>query len=338
MAATTIFPDFLKALEVPHTGDYADKAFRNMNFKSLFGFSRLLSAYGIPWEADVIADRSQLAVIPTPYLAKVPGGFVIVTDVARDASGRPQTVDYIFYHRRYSRPFVDFESLADGTVLRAFPTKDSGEPDYRRHHIMEIATEAKKWILLACVLFLFTFGMIYSGMYAHVSTVLLTVFTLSGIMVSFMLIQKSAHIHNHAADRMCGLIKEHGCDTVLKQKASTFFGLFGWSEVGMAYFSITLLVLLIFPSQIHHLALINACCVPFSFWSVWYQKYRAKSWCTLCLTVQCLLWCQFGCYLAGGWWQGLDIDINLFLLGAAYVAALLGLNRLMPALERKTDD
>ena len=100
MAATTIFSDFLKALEVPHTGAYADKAFRNMNFKSLFGFSRLLSAYGIPWEADVIADRSRLAVIPTPYLAKVPGGFVIVTDVVRDASGKPQTVDYIFYHRR----------------------------------------------------------------------------------------------------------------------------------------------------------------------------------------------------------------------------------------------
>lgn len=338
MAGTTIFSDLLRQLGVPHTGAYSDQSFRNMNFKSLFGFSRLLQSYGIPNEADRLSDKSQLAAIPTPFLAKIDGGFVIVTDISAPTAGKPGEVSYIYYHKTYTKSYDTFLKMTDGTVLRAFPTADSREPDYGKHHFLEVAAVVKKWILIACAIFLITFGVIDSGMWRHLSTILLTLFTLAGVVVAFMLIQKSAHIHNHAADKMCGLLVEHGCDTVLKQKASSFFGLFGWSEVGMAYFSITFLVLMIFPEEIHNLALINACCVPFSFWSVWYQKFRAKSWCTLCLTVQGLLWCQFFCYLLGGWWQGLlPININLFLIGAAYVATLLGLNALMPALEQRKE-
>lgn len=335
MAGTTIFSDFLRQLEVPHTGCYSDMQFRNMNFKSLFGFSRLLTCYGIPSEADVLSDKTQLGMIPAPYLAKTDNGFVIVTGVERDQSGNPSEVDYIFYHKPYRKSWTEFMAMADGTVLRAFPTAESREPDYSKNHWLEIAAVAKKWILAGCALFVFAYGFIMSGLWQNLSTVLVTLFTLAGIVVSFMLVQKSAHIHNHAADKMCGIIMEHGCDTVLKQKASTFFGLFGWSEVGMAYFTITFLTLIIFPGQIHNLTLINAICVPFSFWSVWYQKYRAKSWCTLCLTVQALLWCQFFCYLSGGYWHGVfPIGIDFFVLGAAYIATLLGLNRLMPAFER----
>ena len=85
------------------------------------------------------------------------------------------------------------------------------------------------------------------------------------------------------ADKICGLIDRTGCGTVLSTKASKFFGLFGWSEVGFSYFGVSLACLLVFPQHIGYLALVNACCCPFSFWSVWYQKYRAKAWCTLCL-------------------------------------------------------
>lgn len=116
----------------------------------------------------------------------------------------------------------------------------------------------------------------------------------------------------------------------LEQKASKFFGLFGWSEVGIAYFSVTTLIMLIFPQQIHYLALINGCCLPFTFWSIWYQKFRIKTWCTLCVTTQCLLWLQFFCYLLGGWWHDIfPLQPSLFAMGAAYLATLLGINRVM---------
>ena len=52
-----------------------------------------------------------------------------------------------------------------------------------------------------------------------------------------------------------------GCDSVLETKASKFFGIFGWSEVGFSYFSVSLLTLLIFPQWICYLALLQ-CLLP----------------------------------------------------------------------------
>ena len=156
-----------------------------------------------------------------------------------------------------------------------------------------------------------------------------------GLYMSYLLMQKSLNIDSGAADNVCKAIEAGGCDSVLATKASKFFGIFGWSEVGFSYFSVSLLALLIFPEYIGYLALCNVCCLPFSFWSVWYQKYRAKAWCTLCLSVQGTLWLLFFCYLGGGWLrEALPLTINFFVLGATYLAVLLLINRLSPLIDK----
>ena len=130
---------------------------------------------------------------------------------------------------------------------------------------------------------------------------------------------------------MCRVLQEGGCDSVLETKASSFFGIFSWSEVGFAYFSVSLSCLLVFPQWIGYLALCNLLCLPFTFWSIWYQKFRARVWCTLCVSVQCSLWLLFFCYLAGGWLKDMfPLKIEFFVLGLSYLAVLLALNRLLP--------
>ena len=153
-----------------------------------------------------------------------------------------------------------------------------------------------------------------------------------------MLVQKSVKIKNAAADRVCGVLEAGGCDSVLEMKASKFFGIFGWSEVGFAYFSVSLLTLLMFPEWIKYLAACNVCCLPFTFWSIWYQKFRAKVWCTLCVSVQASLWLLFFCYLGGGWLKDIfPLRIEFFVLGMTYLTVLLGLNRLLPLIDRSED-
>lgn len=163
---------------------------------------------------------------------------------------------------------------------------------------------------------------------------------LLGLALSFMLVQKSMNIKNRAADRVCGVLQEGGCDKVLELKASTFFGIFSWSEVGFTYFSVSLLALLIFPQWISYLAACNVCCLPFTIWSIWYQKFRAKHWCTLCVSVQATLWLLFACYLTGGWLKGIfPLRIEFFVLVLAYGLVLLALNRIVPLMTKKqTDD
>ena len=165
---------------------------------------------------------------------------------------------------------------------------------------------------------------------------LLAAVDFAGIFVTWLLLLKSLKVKSRSADRICGVLQEHGCDHVLEQKASTFFGIFSWSEVGITYFSLSTLLLFLFPSQIHNLALINGCCLPFTVWSIWYQKFRIKTWCTLCVTTQCLLWLQFFCYLAGGWWKDVfPIGLPFFMMVAAYGAVLMAVNKVVSFIKRK---
>ena len=54
----------------------------------------------------------------------------------------------------------------------------------------------------------------------------------------------------------------------------------------------------------------------------------ARKWCTLCVSVQATLWALFFCYLGGGFLRAMfPVRIELFVLGAAYMAALLAVNR-----------
>lgn len=333
----TIFSEYLGLLGVPHTRDNSDKAFHEMPFKSLFGFSRLLNSYGVETRGVKVADKGDLRRLPLPFLAQEGSGFVIVTGFTDNHDGGQPIVNYIYYSQKKSLSLDRFNEQWNGVALLAKPGEDAKEPDYARHRFYEIAAMVKRWLLIACVAFLAVCGFIYAGLWRNLSTILLTAVDFAGLGVTWLLILKSLKVSSKSADRICGVLQQHGCDTVLEQKASSFFGLFGWSEVGFAYFSISTLALFLFPGEIRWLALANGCCLPFTVWSIWYQKFRIKTWCTLCVTTQCLLWLQFFCYFFGGMWHDIfPLRLPLFMLGAAYLAALLAINAVMTFIKKRT--
>lgn len=324
----SLFSDFLAQLGVPHTVDYSDGRFAGMSFKSLFGLSKLLEEYGVPNEGVRISDKSEIRKLGVPFLAQTPEGFVIVTAVGDDR------VSYVTQGVAETVPYNAFVDAWTGVALLAYPDADAGEPDYRAHADIEMVKRSKVWVLWGCVAALFLYLFISNGIYRHVSTVILTLLNIAGLGATYLLLLKSQKVHSRFADRVCGVVEEGGCDDVLETKASSFFGIFSWSEVGFAYFSVSLLALLVFPGDIGYLGAINICCLPFSFWSVWYQKTRAKAWCTLCLSVQAILWLSFACYLAGDRLHGIfPLRMPFFVTGVCYVTVLLALNRLLPKIE-----
>ncbi len=322
---SSIFSDFLGALGVKHTAGFSDRQFANMNFKSLFGLSRLLSSYNIPNAAFRLSSSQQLLDMPTPFLAQKDHSFVVVTDIFTGKNGK--MVKWEDSKAVYQAPGSDFIKDCSGVVLQAYPDEKSAEPDYKRHHLLELADEAKRWVLVVAGILLFLWGFISNGLYRNLSTTLLSIVDIAGLGVTWLLLLKSLKVKSAAADSVCGVLQRHGCDHVLEDKASSFFGIFSWSEVGFAYFSISLATLLLFPAMIGVLALVNACCLPFTIWSIWYQKFKIHTWCTLCVITQCLLWCQFLCYLLGGWWSfTFPLSLGIIPLLFAYAGTMLAIN------------
>ncbi|MCM1448937.1 MAG: vitamin K epoxide reductase family protein [Clostridiales bacterium] len=322
--------DYLAELGVPFTENYSNRRYDSMPFKTLYGFSKVLEDYGVQSEGYFLADKSEFELLTPPFIASTPKGLTIVTSVT------PCEVTYMSQGVVEKMPSKDYLQAWDGYVLLSYPHEKACEPDYALHRRLDFFNMAKKWILLACIVMIFAYLFIINDIYSHASTIFITIIDLAGLYFTFLLVQKSLNFHNSTADKVCGVLQAGGCDSILELKASKFFGLFGWSEVGFSYFSVSLLTILLFPSMLPWLALCNACCLPFTFWSIWYQRFKAHKWCTLCVSVQASLWVLFFCYLFGGWLRlAWPPAWSLVILGATYLAVMLAINALMPFIRNK---
>lgn len=324
MSAPTIFSRFLSELDVPHTNVHSDNEFRKMTFKSLYGLSHLLTEYGVPNEAVKFSDKSALANLPTPFLAQTQSGiFVIVLKIDKEKN----IVEYDSLGKKSSVAIDTFINAWNGIALFAYPNLKSQEPDYRAHHLTELITGASHSALIGAGFTVFVYLFITRHIYANISTILLTIFNCIGLYFSYLLLQKSLNIHTAASDRVCGVLEQGGCDSIMQLKVSKLFGVFSWSEVGFGYFSVSLITLLIFPQCWPALAVCNICCLPYTVWSITYQKFVAKHWCTLCVGVQTTLWLLFFCYLGGGWLaKAWPLQSSLYVLLVVYFFTVLLLN------------
>lgn len=332
MNQPTIFTRFLSALGVPHTQCYSDQRFNNMTFKSLFGFSHLLKDYGVESEGLRIGNKDQLSQLTPPFMAQAKNGvFVIVKSIDPEKD----LIEYDSLGQEQTACFDKFKEAWNGVAFLAFPDSSSKEPSYGSHHLQEIVQRLSRWALLALAVGVFAYFFITRHIYAQWSTVLLAIFDCCGLYFSYLLVQKSLGIKSKTGDRVCGVLQKGGCDDIVHMNVSKLFGVFSWSEVGFGYFGISLLTLLVFPTLLPYLAVCNVCCLPYTVWSITYQKFVAKKWCTLCVGVQCTLWLLFFCYLGGGWFHGAwPLKIDFFVLVAVYVVAVLGINLLLRVLKK----
>lgn len=321
----TLVTDLLAALKVPYTDEYTRQRFEGMPFKTLFGVVQLLKEYGVEASGYRLGDKTHIASLKVPFVAQTDGGLVIVTRIGDG------TADYLTQGTPEQMPLSEFENVLTGVVLTVNATQQAREPDYATHWRRQFIGRAKGVVMWALLGVLAAYLLVENGTWRYLSVWFLMAVDAFGLWLTFMLVQKSLKIKNPTADKVCGVLQTGGCDSILKTDASSFFGIFSWSEVGFTYFGVSLLAMLISPATIHWLALINICCLPFTLWSIWYQKFRARHWCTLCVCVQASLWMQFICYFFGGWEAPVfPLRLGFFALGATFVCVLLCLNRLLP--------
>lgn len=325
MAIPTIFTRWLKELDVPCTVGFSDSQFHTLSFKSLFGLKKLLQTYGIPSQGLHLNNKAELTKLTPPFLAEsTDGSLIIVKEIDNDHIG------YDLRGYVHDKSIPEFNESWTGTVFLAFPDGNSAEPDYRSHRLTEIISSLSAYALEAAAMVVFIFFFISRGIYSHWSTILLTIFNFAGLYLSYMLLQKSLNIHTRTNDRVCSVLEKGGCDTIVSSSASKLFGVFSWSEIGFGYFGVSLVTLLLFPHLWPSLAVFNACCLPYTCWSIWYQRFRARHWCTLCVGVQATLWLLFFCYLGGGWLgRFLPVHPDSLVLLAVYVFAVLFINMIL---------
>ncbi|MEY8489005.1 vitamin K epoxide reductase family protein [uncultured Parabacteroides sp.] len=301
MKNTNILIELLKSLKVKYTSSNAmDLYMGHPHRNNLYGLSEMLTLYGVENIAIRLEDKKQICDIETPFIAHAGNDFVLVKKIYNGV------VDYLWHDKNITVNFEQFKEIWSGILLVAEANENSIEPDYLENRKKEIFDSILSVLLYVLLLSGGLLAFINADLFYNLKGVVVCLL-LVGIYVCFLLLQKQMKIQSNYADKLCSLFKKSDCNNVLESEAAKFLGVFSWSEIGFGYFVSTLLIYLFFPQWIPYSAWIHIFTLPYTLWSVWFQSYRVKQWCPMCLIVMCIFWLVFILNLLSGSLYGLPV-------------------------------
>lgn len=321
-----VFTSFLQQLNVKHTRSVSSKLYREHPHKyNLFGLSKMLSVYGVGSKAIKLNDKKEIQLLETPFIAHITNDFVTVYRIT------PKKIYYIWKGKDITISIEEFNKIWSGIILIAELNKNSGEQNYKENRFKESFRFIQQFLLLILICLLIVLTYISKNIFNNIGLSLSLFINLVGVYIGYLLVLKQMHIHSDNADKICSLFKKSDCNNILESPASQFLGLIGWSEIGLGYFISNTAIILFLPHLISYLSIINICVLPYSFWSIWYQKYKAEDWCILCLIVQLLLWIVFIVNFMCGIIQLPVFSIEkLLLITCVYLIPTMLINILLP--------
>lgn len=285
---TNSLATILSLLKVRYTAGYTDRYFNEHPFKySLYGLSTMLTHYGIQNIGIKVTNKKDIHYLETPFIAHVGNSFVAVEKISE------KEISYYWHKKRITIAADSFLDIWSGIALIPEADDKSIEPDYKLHKKEELLVLLQKILLLLLVITVSCIGLCQGCILQDTSLILLLLVNIAGSYIGYLLVLKQIDARSSVADKICSLFVKNDCNDVLKSSAAKFMGVIGWSELGLGYFLSNLLILLFAPSLLFYSVFLNIFVLPYSFWSIWYQKFRVKTWCPLCLVIQLLFWLLF---------------------------------------------
>ena len=285
---TNILTLTLSYLGVSYTSSYAEKLYSEHPDKyNMLGISRMLGRYSVLSSGHTFDNKEEVLSLTSPFIAPLSDGFVLVTGIDK-VSNAIQVSDI---NGSRLLPVEVFLSDWSGALLAIDNWEGASEPNYRSNAIKQVV---EKLTIVICVI---SVALLVSAGYVvhNVETApfwVRVVLDIVGLTLSFLLIQKQLLGASYLGDKLCSAFKQRECNSVLNSKYSkVLFGI-SWSEIGLGFFLANILLTSFCPSTIHVLSIINLLLIPLSLWCIWYQWFKIKHWCTICLLVHMVLFLE----------------------------------------------
>lgn len=282
---------YLKSIGAKVNEETVEETLKNHpDYPSLLATSDAFNEWNIE-NVSVRIKPEQLFELPTPFLGylHIEGGLFIVVNVVNQ--------EYIeWYHTKEGKKkerIDNFLKKWGGVALVAETNANSGEKEFAENHKKELLAKLRVPILLIGVIFLIGY-LLYKNLSIDTifNTLLLT--KLAGTIVSILLLWQSIDKNNPFIQTLCTAGgKKSDCNHILNSKTAQLTSWLSWSEVGFFYFAGGFLALNLDSSTIILLGL-GMVSFIYTLWSIYYQGFIAKQWCSLCLAIQGIIVIEFG--------------------------------------------
>jgi Zn/Cd-binding protein ZinT len=258
------------------------------DYPSMLSLSDCLSSWNIDNQAFKLdKENCNLKELPVPFVAhlKIDGGrFILVNEINDDIVAFSDEVE-----KKGQMTTASFVKDWHGILLYAKSNKGSGEKSYREAIFKEVITKSRVTVLI--LLILSAIFITVAPKITELSFICLLGLKIIGIAVCTLLVIHSINADNPLIANLCSLGRKNDCNAILKSDAAKVTNWLSWSEVGLFYFSGSLLGLLLLPDFPGWFSIVNLVCLPYTFYSVGYQ-IKTKNWCILCCSVQVILWLE----------------------------------------------
>lgn len=294
-----IIDDLLYYLEVKHTNYFVNKLYNeHPHNKDMYGLKDMLNVYNIESVGVDIKDKDEANMV-FPSIYHVENNFVIAIEC------HDEKISFLSGGKISETHIYSFKKAWDGKTLVITSTEHAKEENYLYNLGLEWVIRLS-WLCLIFVPVIFIIlSFLYNPIMNTYFNIPLLLLDVIGCTLCYLLLQKK--IKDSAfGERFCSMITEKGCDAVLSSERSMIFYIFSWSEIGLAYFLVNAVIISFVPQYLSGLILVNYIAMTYGIWSVWYQYKRIRKWCTLCLSVQLVIW------IMGLYYSLLYKDVLLF--------------------------
>lgn len=272
----------LRELKVKHSKSFIDEYFVNApDSNNMLGIQRVLTRYNIE-NVGIHFDNKEEAGVTFPCILHMGNSFVVGVDL---------NDDFIRYHD--GKEFKEEETFLfnekwTGNALLITDKQNAKEPGLIRNRMTDLYDTIVRYFFIVVFFVLGVLIISRDGISNPISVNV--IFDLMGIIICFLLFQKQLFSQTDFVDRFCSVLQKGGCDSILNSEKSKFLGLISWTEIGFAYFSSRILCLFLDEHSLPLLQMIGWAAMLYGIWSIWYQTFKAKHWCTLCVIVQIIVW------------------------------------------------
>lgn len=311
----------LEGLQVPVTRQTIRQTLEtHPAFPDLSSLTDALSEWGVETMAVRLLE-SHLVEISYPFIAHIEAGeesgYVVIEQVQEGI------VTYFDPHKGQLRePMATFRSRWQGISLLTEATHASGESQYAARRKAEVITSYRRPFMLVAAGIFAVAVLLQTPSWLWIA---LLVGNIAGLIFCIALWSEQAGQGTFShLKKLCGISSKTDCHQVVNSPAGKLFGWLSIADIGLVYFSGSTLTLIWGgASTISALLWLNIAALPYTLFSVSYQAFVIRKWCTLCLLVQTTLWLTAGLH---GWASNWSItvlagfSIRSFLLPGAALA------------------
>jgi uncharacterized membrane protein/protein-disulfide isomerase len=268
---------------------FSERLNEHPEYPNILALSDVLDKHGINNSAYKISV-ADITLLPTPLIAQM-----------RDSKNR-----YLFISAvrntelkvwngegpHYSINKDDFEERFTGVILAS----EAKQLDLFKR-ISGLYTSVKQYLPKIVIYLLLATSIFFTSGCISLSNrpLLAALFYALGLITSILIVSQGIGLDYTIVTAFCNANKPN-CNTLINSNASKIFGWLSWGEVGLFYFTGSFLAILFSKNSsnvLHALSLLNFICLPYTFYSIYYQLRIAKQICILCTTVQVLIWLGF---------------------------------------------